>query len=198
MRVCRAVSNSGKRMKTNLVRLTLVVIISCAVSMAAQGQVSEAPLTNAAVVKLVRAGFKEKTVIAIIHNRPNRFNLDPDRLIELKRSGVSENIILAMLAQNESFVFADDDWTNDSRSREEAGLAMGSKRTVRMFRHFWKQQRLQKSERRARNEMGQIRGDYDDGKRYGSNSASPSGGRRCFAETGEDAHPNQRLRDQVS
>ena len=66
------------------------------------------------MVKLVRAGFKEKTVIAIIHNRPNRFNLDPDKLIELKRNGVSENIILAMLAQNETFVFPEDDWSTDS------------------------------------------------------------------------------------
>jgi len=80
----------------------------------AKAQQSEAPLTNAAVVKLVRAGFKEKTVITIIHNRPNRFNLDPDRLIDLKRDGVSENIILAMLAQSDSFVLADDDWIDDS------------------------------------------------------------------------------------
>jgi hypothetical protein len=73
----------------------------------------EPPLTNAAVVKLVRAGFKEKTVIAIIHNRPSAFDLDPDRLIELKRNGVSENVILAMLAQGDSFVFDDDDWSGN-------------------------------------------------------------------------------------
>lgn len=66
------------------------------------------PLTNSSVVKLVRAGFKEKTVIAIIHTRANRFNLEPDRLIDLKRSGVSENIILAMLAQNDAS-FTDED-----------------------------------------------------------------------------------------
>lgn len=101
-------------MKSILVKLTLIAVISCAGawSLSAQ-QFSEPPLTNAAVVKLVRAGFREKTVIAIIRNRPNRFNLDPDRLIELKRTGVSENIILAMLAQNESFGFAEDDWTNE-------------------------------------------------------------------------------------
>lgn len=66
------------------------------------------PLTNASVIKLVRAGFKEKTVIAIVHSRPNRFDLDPDRLIEMKRNGVSENIILAMLAQDESWLIGDD------------------------------------------------------------------------------------------
>src|SRR5882724_10319315 len=105
-------------MKSILVRLTLAAIISCVASSASPAQqMSEAPLTNAAVVKLVRAGFKEKTVIAIIRNRPSRFNLAPDILIELKRSGVSENIILAMLAQDELFVLSDDDWSDDSRFR---------------------------------------------------------------------------------
>ena len=109
-------------MKRTLVKLTLTAIICCAAAWVTPAQqVPEAPLTNAAVVKLVRAGFKEKTVIAIIHNRPNRFNLDPDRLIELKRTGVSENIILAMLAQDESFALADDDWTDDSRFRGNMG-----------------------------------------------------------------------------
>ncbi len=71
------------------------------------------PLTNSAVVKLVRAGFKEKTVIAIIRTRANRFNLEPDRLIDLKRNGVSENVILAMLSQNDATFFAEDGWGND-------------------------------------------------------------------------------------
>ena len=75
-------------------------------------QRSDAPLTNASIVKLVRAGFKEKTVIAIIRGRPNHFNLGPDQLVELKHEGVSENIILAMLEQDESFTNADD-WGDD-------------------------------------------------------------------------------------
>ena len=94
--------------------LVMFLIVVCfAVPSASRGQQQEAPLSNAAVVKLVRAGFKEKTVISIIRSRPNRFVLDPDRLIELKRNGVSENIILAMLAQDESFLLADGDWTDD-------------------------------------------------------------------------------------
>ncbi len=96
-------------------RIFLVALLSLvcfAAPSAARAQQQE-PLTNAAVVKLVRAGFKEKTVISIIRSRPNRFALDPDRLIELKRNGVSENIILAMLAQDESFLLADDEWTDD-------------------------------------------------------------------------------------
>jgi len=86
---------------------------------------SEAPLTNAAVIKLVRAGFKEKTVVAIIRSRPNRFNLDPDRLIELKRNGVGENIILAMLSQDESFISSEDDWSDDSFFGRSRGPEQG-------------------------------------------------------------------------
>jgi hypothetical protein len=102
-------------MKRILIRLMLAVAVCCTASLSSSGQrLPEAPLTNAAVIKLVRAGFKEKTVIAIIHSRLNRFNLDSDRLIELKRNGVGENIILAMLAQDESFVLSEDEWTTNS------------------------------------------------------------------------------------
>jgi hypothetical protein len=102
-------------MRKALIRLILVIAVCCAAILCSHAQrLPEPPLTNAAVVKLVRAGFKEKTVIAIIRNRPGSFNLDPDKLIELKRNGVSENIIIAMLSQDESFVFNDDDWANDS------------------------------------------------------------------------------------
>ena len=104
-------------MKRIFVNLALVSLMCGSAALHAAAQQAEVPLTNAAVVKLVRAGFKEKTVIAIIHNRPNSFNLDPDSLVELKRSGVSENIILAMLAQSASSVFADDGWMEDSGFR---------------------------------------------------------------------------------
>lgn len=88
-------------------RLAIVVLILSPASVA-MAQSPSTPMTNGAVIKLVRAGFKDKTVIAIIHSRPNRFDLEPDRLIELKRNGVSENIILAMLSQGDA-LFADDD-----------------------------------------------------------------------------------------
>jgi hypothetical protein len=109
-------------MKTNLIRLLLVAITCIATLGVSHAQYSnDLPLTNASVVKLVRAGFKEKTVIAIINSRPNRFSLDPDKLIELKRSGVNENIILAMLAQNDSFIDSEDDWSTDSMLGRRSG-----------------------------------------------------------------------------
>jgi hypothetical protein len=103
-----------------LVKLAAAVLLVSAIPVASAQQ-GEAPLTNGAVVKLVRAGFKEKTVIAIIHSRASRFNLEPDKLIELKRNGVSENISLAMLGQSESFSIADDEWMDDSGLRGTSG-----------------------------------------------------------------------------
>jgi hypothetical protein len=77
------------------------------------------PLTNASVIKLVRAGFKEKTVIAIIHSRANRFDLTADRLIELKHNGVTENVILAMLAQDGLSEMGSDDLSDDAFFRRD-------------------------------------------------------------------------------
>jgi hypothetical protein len=85
------------------------------VAIGASGQQSDGPLTNASVIRLVKAGFKEKTVITIISNRPSDFKLDTEHLIELKRSGVNENIILAMLSSQTGTVFLDEDeWTSES------------------------------------------------------------------------------------
>lgn len=81
---------------------------------AAYGQQPDAPLTNASVVQLVRAGFKEKTIITIINNRPSDFKLDTEQLISLKRHGVNENIILAMLSsQLGTVVMTEDEWGSD-------------------------------------------------------------------------------------
>lgn len=120
-------------MKTCLLSFVLVFVAATA-----QGQTPAATtttLTNASVVKLVRAGFKEKTVIAIINARPVSFDLSPDRLIELKKGGVPERVILAMLARSESIDFASEGWDDDEmppggfgreRGRQGAPGAAGS------------------------------------------------------------------------
>ena len=94
----------------------LLSVSILSVSVDAQ-QSTEPLLTNASVVKLVKAGFKEKTVITIISNRPNIFELDAEQLIQLKRQGVSENIILAMLAtQDATFIVNEDEqWASDEQ-----------------------------------------------------------------------------------
>ncbi len=94
--------------------VTMCLVMGCAVGVRAQTNQNEAPLTNAEVVKLVKAGFKEKTVVLIISSRVPNFDLSSDRMIQLKRNGVSENIIVAMLARQEGTEPpTDDSWGDD-------------------------------------------------------------------------------------
>lgn len=87
---------------------------------------TNATLTNASVVKLVKAGFKEKSIITIISSRPAQFELSTERLIELKRSGVSEKIILAMMARQEGNEFSDEAWSDDEFFNAPLNSTMGS------------------------------------------------------------------------
>lgn len=122
-------------MTTAFKRIALASVLSlsfslCATVASAQQQTQEAPLTNASVIKLVRAGFKEKTLVAIINSRPSRFDLSPDRLIELKKSGVSERVILAMLARDENILvsdeeFGDDPFFGDANGQTRRGQSSG-------------------------------------------------------------------------
>lgn len=94
--------------------ITLLLLAGCAFGVQAQTK-DEGPMTNAEVIKLVKAGFKEKTVVLIIASRIPNFELTSDQMIKLKRAGVSENIIVAMLARQEGTdVPADDSsWGDD-------------------------------------------------------------------------------------
>jgi hypothetical protein len=106
-------------MKHHLLKQATLPLILCALSCApvwAQVRKDSAaePLTNAGVVKLVKAGFKEKTVIAIIGAREPRFDLSTERMIELKKNGVTEKVILAMLARQQGMDVSDEAWNDDS------------------------------------------------------------------------------------
>lgn len=103
--------------------LAISMLLFCQAASAQQSR--EAPLTNASVVKLVRAGFKDNTVISIIRTRPHQFDLSPDRLIELKKNGVSEKIILAMLAVDDAS-FTDDGWSDDPFFKDSLGTRSGN------------------------------------------------------------------------
>ena len=87
----------------------------CVFAIGVCAQQPDGLLTNGSVIKLVKAGFKEKTVITIINNQPGDFKLDTEQLIDLKRNGVNENIILAMLSSQMGTVFVnnDDEWNDD-------------------------------------------------------------------------------------
>jgi len=56
-----------------------------------------APLTNADVVQMVRAGFSARTIVLEIKSSPSKFDTSPRALIRLKRERVSEAILDAMV-----------------------------------------------------------------------------------------------------
>ena len=105
------------------------LLIGCAVGASAQTKQNEGPLTNAEVVKLVKAGFKEKTIVLIIASRLPNFDLSSDRMIQLKRQGVSETIIIAMLARQDGQEVATsgDSWGDDPFFDDKSDSKNGSK-----------------------------------------------------------------------
>jgi hypothetical protein len=103
-------------MKSIAARLLLpvsLVLILCPIAFAQNNQTQQKSLTNAAVVKLAKAGFKEKTIISIINARVPNFDLSPDRMIDLKKNGVTEKVIIAMLARQEGMEPFDDSWGDE-------------------------------------------------------------------------------------
>src|SRR5215207_7671832 len=95
--------------------LSAAVLLHCAAACAQAQRAEEQVLTNASVIKLVRGGFSDKAVVAIINSRPTRFDLTTERLIELKKSRVSERVILAMIGRSGGAeVSAEDDFDMDS------------------------------------------------------------------------------------
>src|SRR5438552_18904517 len=105
---------AGRSLRSRMLLLASLAFCVCLalgafVHPAAAQQNAQEPLTNASVVKLIRAGFREKTVVAIIRSRPGRFDLAPDRLIELKRTGVGETIVLTLTGQGDSQIMSDED-----------------------------------------------------------------------------------------
>ena len=109
--------SKGDSMKSFAARIILSVSLVLIFSpvILAQGGTTNKPLDNGAVVKLAKAGFKEKTIISIINSSIPNFDLSPDRMIELKRNGVTEKVILAMLARQEGMdVMLDDEtWADE-------------------------------------------------------------------------------------
>jgi len=108
--------------------LILCLLVFCSLAWG-QPRANPAPLTNASVVKLVKAGFKEKSIITIIASRPVSFDLSTDRIIELKRTGVSEKVILAMMARQEGTEFSDDSLSDEEFFKQSTSVSQDPGKT---------------------------------------------------------------------
>jgi hypothetical protein len=75
--------------------IAAVVVLALVVSIAAQQ-----PLNNDSITKMVKAGLGDDTIISMINSQPGNYAVDPDTIIDLKKTGVSEKIINAMIQKN--------------------------------------------------------------------------------------------------
>ena len=84
----------------------LVLMLTCAgaVSSQAQGLPVREVLSNEAIVKLAKAGFKESTIISLIRTSPVSFDITTAKLVVLKKNNISEKIIMAMIERQTSML----------------------------------------------------------------------------------------------
>ncbi len=65
-------------------------------------QLAQTPLTNANVLGLLQAGFSDDVLIAKIRGSSPAFSLEASDLVDLKKAGVSDRVIEAMLQVSKS------------------------------------------------------------------------------------------------
>jgi hypothetical protein len=77
--------------------LVVFVVTSCALFDVRAQDAANAPMTNADVISLHRAGLSSEIIVNAVGQAPSRrFDLSPAALLELKSAGVGEAVILAM------------------------------------------------------------------------------------------------------
>ncbi|HYB71153.1 MAG TPA: hypothetical protein VEH80_10790 [Candidatus Bathyarchaeia archaeon] len=85
-------------MKMTRVVLALVLVAAACLSVPASTSVAQEVLTNDSVIQMVKAGLPEAVVIAKIKSTPSKFDLKTDSLVSLKKAGVSDKVLEAMVA----------------------------------------------------------------------------------------------------
>ena len=78
-------------------RIAGIVLLFGLVSAAAVAQNSQASLKNADILQMMKSGLGRRTIVLLIQQGPCNFDTSPQALIKLKKAGVSEMVIDAML-----------------------------------------------------------------------------------------------------
>lgn len=64
----------------------------------AMSQATPHPITNSDIISMTGAGIGQQTIILAIQRGPDKFDTSPQELITLKKAGVSDQVLNAMLA----------------------------------------------------------------------------------------------------
>lgn len=79
------------------IRFTVFVLCLLG-SQLAMGQAAPHVITNSDVISMTKAGIGEHTIILAIQRGPVKFDISPEALIALKRAGVSDQVLNAILS----------------------------------------------------------------------------------------------------
>jgi hypothetical protein len=87
-------------MKASMIRalLTLVLVVAVGLSLPGATSLAQEVLTNDSVIQMIKAGLPEAVVIAKIKSTATKFDLKTDSLVNLKKAGVSDKVLEAMVA----------------------------------------------------------------------------------------------------
>ena len=87
-------------MKASTIRALLILVLVAAVGLSLPGATSLAQevLTNDSVIQMIKAGLPEAVVIGKIKSTATKFDLKTDSLVSLKKAGVSDKVLEAMVA----------------------------------------------------------------------------------------------------
>src|SRR4029453_10812762 len=88
-------------------------------------------LTNQSVVELVKAGLSERVIIAKIRNSPTKFDTQTDALIALKKNGVPEKVIEAIMSPSAGRCRRAAGVECSGRERGDGGAARRGRRAAR-------------------------------------------------------------------
>lgn len=83
-------------MRTAISKLLLALVMGVAVASLAE---ATQPLTNNDVVQMVKAGLPESTILLSVQNSPANFSTAPADLIALKKAGVSQPVLDAIVSK---------------------------------------------------------------------------------------------------
>lgn len=79
--------------------LALLVLFASAAILIGGPASAQEVLTNASVVKMVKAGLGEGLIVDMIRTKPGKYSTTTDDVLKLKQEGVSESEIAAMIAE---------------------------------------------------------------------------------------------------
>jgi hypothetical protein len=70
-----------------------IACIAFQVSIVSAALNAQEPLTNETVLKLVKAGIGEDTIVGMVNQQPGRYAVAADDILALKSAGVSDKIL---------------------------------------------------------------------------------------------------------